>query len=109
MRLTVIGLTVLMVGIFSSVNVAQTLKPQPPGGTKQNLDVPAGNAERKNVDDVPLVMPLNVEAGTPIKVAIDFGYFSPRRSSTSEPMNPHEFHASPFTTFLNRPTASARL
>jgi hypothetical protein len=38
-----------------------------------------------------------------------FRYFSLLRSSTSEPMNPHEFHASPLTTFLNTPTASERL
>jgi|HubBroStandDraft_1064217.scaffolds.fasta_scaffold18545_2 hypothetical protein len=30
---------------------------------------------------------------------------SPRRSSSSEPINPHEFHASPLTTFLNRSLA----
>jgi hypothetical protein len=71
MRPTAIGLTVLMVGICSVVNVAQTLRPRPPGGTQQNSDLPAGQVERKSVDDVPIVMPMTVEAGTPIKVAID--------------------------------------
>src|SRR5580658_8005631 len=33
-------------------------------------------------------------------------YFSARRSSSSEPMNPHAFHASPLTTFRNKPTAA---
>ena len=71
MRPTVMGLTLLMVGICSGVNVAQTLRPRPPGGTQQDLDMPAGQAEQKSADDVPITMPMNVEAGTPIKVAID--------------------------------------
>jgi len=71
MRPTVIGLTVLMVGMCSVVNVAQTLRPRPPGGTQQNRDLAAEQVERKSVHDVPIVMPMIVEAGTPIKVAID--------------------------------------
>ena len=42
-------------------------------------------------------------------LALRLRYFSPRRISTSEPMKPHEFHASPLTTFLNRPVASEML
>ena len=71
MRPTVIGLAVLMVGMCSVVNVAQTLRPRPPGGTQQNADLPAGQVERKSVDDMPIVMPMTVKAGTPIKVAVD--------------------------------------
>jgi hypothetical protein len=71
MRPTVIGLTVLMVGMCSVVNVAQTPRPRSPGGTGQNADLPAGQVGRKSVDDLPIVMPMIVEAGTPIKVAID--------------------------------------
>jgi hypothetical protein len=71
MRPTVVGLTVLMVGMCSVVSVAQTLRAEAPGGTQQNADSPAGQMERKSVDDVPIVMPMTVEAGTPIKVAID--------------------------------------
>lgn len=71
MRPTVIGLTVLMVGMCCVVNVAQTLKPRPPGGTQQNADLPAGRVERKSVADVPIEMSMTVAAGTPIKVAID--------------------------------------
>jgi hypothetical protein len=52
MRPTVIGVTVLMVGMLRG-NVAQTLKPRPPGGTRQNVDMPDWQAERKTVDDVP--------------------------------------------------------
>jgi len=33
----------------------------------------------------------------------------PTERSSSEPMNPYEFHASSFTTFLKRPTTSDRL
>ena len=32
-----------------------------------------------------------------------------RRSSSSEPINPHAFQASPFTTFLKRTSAPERL
>ena len=69
MRPTVIGLTVLMVGMCSVVNVAQTLKPPPPGGTQRSMDMPASQTEPRI--DAPIVMPMTVEAGTPIKVAID--------------------------------------
>jgi len=71
MRPAVIGLTVLMVGMCSRVTVAQTLKPRPQGGTQENVDMPPGPAERKSADAVPIIMPMSVEAGTPIKVAID--------------------------------------
>jgi hypothetical protein len=71
MRPTVIELAVLMVGMCTVVNVAQTLKPRPPGGTQQNADLPVGQVDRKSVDDLPIVMPMTVEAGTPIKVAIE--------------------------------------
>jgi len=71
MRPTVIGLTVLMVGMFSSVNVAQTLKPRPPASAQQNEDMPAAQTEPKNIDSAAIVMPMSVNAGTPIKVAID--------------------------------------
>lgn len=71
MRPTVIGLTALMVGTCSVVNVAQTLRPRPPAGTQKNADSPVGQVDRKSVDDVPVVMPMTVEAGTPIKVAIE--------------------------------------
>jgi len=71
MRPTVIGLTVLMVGMCTGVDAAQTLKPRPPGGTQPNVDMPARQTEPKSLDAAPMMMPMNVEAGTPIKVAID--------------------------------------
>jgi hypothetical protein len=71
MRPTVVGLTVFMVGMCSVVNVAQTLKPRPPGGTQPHVGMPAHQTEPKSLDDVPIVMPMTVDAGTPIKVAID--------------------------------------
>lgn len=66
MRPTVIGLTMLMIGTCSVMNVAQTLRPRPPGGTQQNADL-----ERKSVDAPPIMMSMTIEAGTPIKVALD--------------------------------------
>jgi hypothetical protein len=36
MRPTVIGLTMLMVGMCSQVNVAQSLKPRPPAESQEN-------------------------------------------------------------------------
>ena len=71
MRQSVFGLTVVMVGLCSAVNVAQTLKPRPPSGTVQNEDIPATQAEPKNVDAAAIMMPMSVEACSPIKVALD--------------------------------------
>jgi len=42
MRPSVFGLTVLMDGLCSGVDVAQTLKPQPPSGTHQSSVIVAG-------------------------------------------------------------------
>jgi len=67
---SVLALTVLMVGLCG-LCIAQTLKPQPPAGTQQNEDKPATQKESDSADRSPIVMPMTVEAGTPIKVAID--------------------------------------
>ena len=71
MRQRVFGLTLLMVGLWSGVNVAQTLKPRPPRGTQQNEEAPGTQTEPNKVDASPVMMPMNVDVGTPIKVAID--------------------------------------
>jgi hypothetical protein len=52
------------------VNVAQTLKPRP-AATEQNEDRAASQKEPESVDAAPIMMPMSVEAGTPIKVALD--------------------------------------
>jgi len=71
MRSTVIGLTALMIGMCSGVTLGQTLEARPPGGTPSNVDMPAKQTESKSVEATPIMMPMTVEAGTPIKVAID--------------------------------------
>ena len=60
-----------MVGLCGGVSVAQTLKPRPPSGTLQNENMPAVQKEQKSVEAAPIMLPMTVEAGTPIKVAID--------------------------------------
>ena len=70
MRRSVFALTVLMVGLCG-VDVAQTLKPRPQRTYRQNEDTPASQKESESVDVSPIMMPMTVEAGTPIKVALD--------------------------------------
>jgi hypothetical protein len=63
---------VLMVGLCSGVNVAQTLKPRPlVGAQQQSEDVPASQKASENVDAAPVTMPMSVGTGTPIKLALD--------------------------------------
>jgi hypothetical protein len=69
MRRTVFALTVLILGL-GGVNVAQTLKPRP-AATEQNEDRAASQKVPESVDAAPIMMPMSVEAGTPIKVALD--------------------------------------
>ncbi len=71
MRRGVFGLTVLMVGLCSEISVAQMLKPRHPSGTLQNENMPALQKEQQSVAAAPIMLPMTVEAGTPIKVAID--------------------------------------
>ena len=71
MRRSVFGLTVLTVGLCGGLSVAQTLKPRPPSGTSQSDNSTALQKEQKSVEAPPIMLPMTVEAGTPIKVAID--------------------------------------
>ena len=71
MRRSVFGLTVLTVGLCGGLSVAQTLKPRPPSGKSQNDNSTALQKEQKSVEATPVMLPMTVEAGTPIKVAID--------------------------------------
>jgi hypothetical protein len=71
----------------SSMLVPWAWKRLIPGRSRQRLSVsslPSGNADG----------------------ILGLRHFFTRRSSISEPMNPHEFQASPFTTLWNRLTAS---
>lgn len=70
MRRSVFALIVLIVGL-SGLNVAQTLKPRPPADTQQNEDKPATQKESEGADGSSIMMPMTVEEGTPIKVALD--------------------------------------
>ena len=70
MRRTVFALTVLIMGL-GGVNVAQTLKPRPAATEQNNEDRAASQKEPESVDAAPIMMPMSVEAGTPIKVALD--------------------------------------
>jgi hypothetical protein len=70
MRRSVFALTVLMV-VLCGVSVAQTLKPRPPAGTQKIEDKTDTQKESESVDGSPIMMPMSVEAGTPIKVALD--------------------------------------
>ena len=71
MRRSVFGLTVLMVGLCSGLNVAQTLKPPPPSGKQQNEETPASQKESESVGVSPIMMPIIVEAGSLIKVKLE--------------------------------------
>ena len=71
MRVSVLGRTLLMVGL-SCVAGAQTLKPRPPAGTPQSSeDTPGSQKASKSDADAPLTMPMSIAEGTPIKVALD--------------------------------------
>jgi hypothetical protein len=70
MRRSVFALTVLMAGLCR-VSIAQTLKPRPPAGTQHIEDKTATQKDSESVDGSPVMIPMSVEAGTPIKVALD--------------------------------------
>ncbi len=58
----------LAVCLCSGVSVGQTLKPRPPAGNEPNADPKRTAAEDA---DAPVMVPMSVPAGTPIKVALD--------------------------------------
>jgi hypothetical protein len=71
----------LSVGLCSGWCAGQTLKPRPPAGTETDNDssrssfrLGSGEAERTAAEDAeaaPVMVPMSVAAGTPIKVALD--------------------------------------
>lgn len=60
---------VALAAFLCNVCVGQTLKPRPPGGT-QSSNSPQRTAT-ENVEAAPVMVPMSVPAGTPIKVALD--------------------------------------
>ena len=70
MRRSVFAVTALTVGLCG-LGVAQILKPRPQGRTVQTQDKPATQNESQSADGSPIMMPLTVQEGTPIKVALD--------------------------------------
>lgn len=70
MRRSVFALTALMVGLCGP-GVAQTLKPRPPAGAQQNEDKLGAPKEPESPNSAPIMIPMKVEEGTPIKVALD--------------------------------------
>ena len=70
MRRSVFAVTALTVGLCG-LGVAQILKPRPQGRTVQTQDKPATQNESQSADGSPIMMPLTVQKGTPIKVALD--------------------------------------
>ena len=71
MRRILLGRAVLVAGLCAGNIVAQTLKPRPPGGTKQSDDAAASHKAAENAEAAPVTVPMSVAAGTPIKVALD--------------------------------------
>jgi len=72
MRVSVLGPTLLMVGLSCVAGAAQTLKPRPPAGTPQKSeDMPGSQKLSNSVEAAPVTMPMIIAAGTPIKVALD--------------------------------------
>lgn len=71
MRRIVLAQAVLIASLSGGVGVGQVLKPRPPAGTqdKNQESTPSPEAARENAS--PVVVPMTVEAGTPIKVALD--------------------------------------
>jgi hypothetical protein len=54
------------------MSIAQTLRTRPPAGTQQQSeDASALQSAAENTQVAPVTMPMSVEAGTPIKVALD--------------------------------------
>jgi len=61
----------VLVASLCGVSVGQMLKPRPPVGTQPNSEDTAPKRATENPGSQPVVVPMTVEAGTPIKVALD--------------------------------------
>lgn len=72
MRRSVLVQAVLIASLSGGVGVGQVLKPRPPAGTQdKNQESTKGPGEAARENAAPIMVPMTVEAGTPIKVALD--------------------------------------
>lgn len=72
MRRIVLAQAVLIASLSGGVGVGQVLKPRPPAGTQdKNQESTPSPEEATRENGSPVVVPMTVEAGTPIKVALD--------------------------------------
>jgi len=61
----------VLVASLCGVSVGQMLKPRPPAGTQPNSEDTSSRQVTENAASQPVVVPMTVQAGTPIKVALD--------------------------------------
>ena len=61
----------LAASLCSGLSVAQTLQTRPPAGTPQTSDAGTSLTTEEKPVAAPVTVPMNVAAGTPIKVALD--------------------------------------
>jgi hypothetical protein len=61
----------VLMASWCGVSVGQMLKPRPPVATQPNSEDTASKRVTENAASEPVVVPMTVEAGTPIKVALD--------------------------------------
>ena len=67
-----LGRAVLVVSLCGGMSVAQELKTRPPAGAQVNNDDSSRVPQKAEAESVaPLLVPMSVTAGTPIKVALD--------------------------------------
>ncbi|MGA8617211.1 MAG: hypothetical protein WB660_01640 [Candidatus Sulfotelmatobacter sp.] len=72
MRRVVLGQALLMASLCGAISVGQTLKPRPPAGTRpQSENAAAAEAATEKEEPIPVMVPMMVGAGTPIKLALD--------------------------------------
>jgi hypothetical protein len=61
----------VLVASLCGVSVGQMLKPRPPAGTQPNSEDTSSRQVTENAASQPVEVPMTVQAGTPIKVALD--------------------------------------
>ncbi|MGA9553349.1 MAG: hypothetical protein WBR30_13960, partial [Candidatus Sulfotelmatobacter sp.] len=66
------GRAALVASLCGGLSVGQTLKPRPPAGIQEQSEhAVATEPATENVEAMPVVVPMTVAAGTPIKVALE--------------------------------------
>jgi hypothetical protein len=72
MRRIVFVQAVSIATLLGGISVGQVLKPRPPAGTESNTDISLQGSEGRSAESAePVIVPMSVAAGTPIKVALD--------------------------------------